>query len=256
MQTGMFVDPGAAASEVLGELELQQSRMAQLAAQAGELAGVARELAGADAALLAAAGGGEVAPEVQEAEATLQVRWSLAAMGALHGRTKWDGWEPLHLVTARVHCAAASPPLLTPARPSCCCCRAALHGAVGAAGRGGGPASCIQLRGRVPAGGGGGACHTQGRGCCAARGSPARAARRAARERRGAPWGRVAACQHCAAGVQGSAGRVRGQRDITACVCSSGVACIRMSPVLTIHGTWCSKLGNETFIIARHRGAT
>ncbi len=74
LQAGMFVDPGATAGEVLGELDLQQSRVAQLSAQAAELASVARELAGTDAALLAAAGGGEVPAEVKDAEAAVQVR--------------------------------------------------------------------------------------------------------------------------------------------------------------------------------------
>lgn len=116
LQTGMFVDPGAAASEVLGELELQQSRMAQLAAQAGELVGVARELAGADAALLAAAGGGKVAPEVQEAEATLQVRWGLAGTWE-HGmgRKEQAGWERMCLLLHLSAALAWPPPHASPA---------------------------------------------------------------------------------------------------------------------------------------------
>lgn len=96
-QVGLFVDPGSAVDEVLCELELQQPRAAQLSAQAGELASVARELAGSDAALLAAAGGGEVPLEVKDAEAAVQVRMCLVGCW---GYPQTGGWWSLTALPA------------------------------------------------------------------------------------------------------------------------------------------------------------
>ncbi|PRW59277.1 dynein heavy chain [Chlorella sorokiniana] len=114
LQTGMFVDPGATADEVLGELDLQQSRTAQLAAQAGELASVARELTGTDGALLAAAGGGKVPAEVQDAEAAVQrctALWGLVA----EAEVLRDGCSPQtdqqQEGEAAAEAAAAPPPI-------------------------------------------------------------------------------------------------------------------------------------------------
>ena len=120
------MDPSAAAAEVLAELELQQSRMAQLSAQAGELASVGRELAGGDDALLAAAGGGEVPAEVKDAEAAVQVRlvWGraghMAGLGPA-GHTVTAGWRSAQASIARAQ--VALPPLPLPHHD----CSAARH---------------------------------------------------------------------------------------------------------------------------------
>ena len=75
MQAGQYIDAGAASGEVLADLDLQQSRLAQLAAQAQELGAVQQELGGAAAAAAAAAGAdGSGFPEIKDAEAAVQVR--------------------------------------------------------------------------------------------------------------------------------------------------------------------------------------
>lgn len=131
MQTGTFVDPSAAAAEVLAELELQQSRMAQLSAQAGELASVGRELAGGDDALLAAAGGGEVPAEVKDAEAAVQVRLVWGRPGHMAGLGPAG-----HTVTAGWRSALLPVPKLRSHHFPCPTTPAALHGTVGPGGRG------------------------------------------------------------------------------------------------------------------------
>lgn len=89
MQVGAFVDAGAPSSEVLAVLDLQRARLAQLVAQAEELARLQHELAveaagpGAGPGAPPSAGAvGGIPWEVQDAEATLQRCFELWALVA------------------------------------------------------------------------------------------------------------------------------------------------------------------------------
>ena len=119
-QTGVFADAGGDCGEVLGELELAQSRLAQLAAQAGEAGQLQREL------------GGEVAAfrEVEDAGATLQVRRSLPAISPAGRLHCWKlrcsvafGWHGGQQVAEKCHASVAAPLSCSAARRCGAWCR-------------------------------------------------------------------------------------------------------------------------------------
>lgn len=102
-QAGVYVDAGAASAEVLAQVELQRAHLARLVAQAHELARLARELGGLPGGGAQGPQGG-VPPEVESAEAAVQVR----CMGAA-GLRQLAG-PPPPLITAVCGLLAGSVP--------------------------------------------------------------------------------------------------------------------------------------------------